>query len=395
MEPEKWTCSANEALHIFIAEPSKAITFLPKFTYPIFGNSEQIFGYQGLRIDLAFDCLSLKPLLTWKYEKKLSEDIKPIEETMVQFLPTGDYVLKSESEWLDKIDEENFELPNENIVRSYERKGKKYDIYKFKLGEDTGNEDVGNKLHQRMQILTLLYIEAGSYIDLKDNGWELYVIYDRNKEEGKSIFVGFCTCYKYWKFEPSGVYDSYDDIEKEAKYRGRLSQIVIIPPYQGEGHGCEMYKHIADEWIRDDRCVEITIEDPNEEFDDLRDRCDLERMLHDGLLRDVKVFPLECENEERLLRQTKLTRRQFARVVEMALLWLVERGEGTWIAGLSVAQVRRAVKRRVYAANREGLAAIDAGEAKSKLEEVWRRVAVAYRDTGAVVAPAGKRRRDS
>lgn len=361
-----------------IAEPSKAITFKPKFTYPIFGDSEQIFGYKGLRIDLAFDCLSMKPLLTYKYEEKLSEEIKNIEDTMGNFLPKGDYVLKSESEWLDCIEEEGFQLRKDNIVGSYERSGKTFDIYRFNLNEEVGvGADVGKKLLLRTQILTLLYIEAGSFIELGDGKWEIFVVYDRNEEEGKGIFIGFCTVYKYWSYEQDCA-----DIT-ESKYRGRISQVVVLPAFQGQGHGKRLYETVFDEWFNDRRCVEVTVEDPSEEFDELRDKCDLERFLKNG-----HHYEMRDDNDEETAKKMKLTPRQYSRIKEMAMLWMMDNvdadSESAAKRSETEKKVRLMIKRRVYLQNREGLEALgDSSMVKSKLQEVYLRVVEGYKE-GAV-----------
>lgn len=349
------------------AEPTKAVTFPPKFTYPIFGDSEQIFGYKDLRIDLAFDCESLKPLLTYKYSSKLSEDIKSIEEIMGKFLPAKDYILKSESLWMDSIEEEKFQLPKESIVYNYERRGNKFDIYKFKLDNES---IIGKKLLLRMQILTLLFIEAGSYIDLNDPMWELYTIYEKNEIEGKSIFVGFCTCYKHWKFNSSEEHDKSDI--NNLKYRGKLSQIIILPKFQGNGHGKEIYEFICNEWIKDDKCVEITIEDPNEEFDQLRDKCDLQRIINSGILKDIREIPIKYNDCNELQKRLKLTKRQFDRLIEMSMYWLNKNKDGEWIKGLNEKNIRLLIKKRIYLNNKEGLEALnDDSLVKSKLQEVY------------------------
>lgn len=390
IEPEKWTCSANEVLHISIAEPSKAISFLPKFTYPIFGDSEQIFGYQDLRIDLAFDCLSMKPLLTYKYSKKLSKDIKSIEEIFENFLPRGDYILKDENEWIDCIANEKFELNDENIIYSYERKIedkiKKFDIYKFQLNF----EEIGKTLLLRIQILVLFFIEAGSYININDKGWEIYLIYDRNEIENKKIFIGFCTCYKFWKFEEFEKYDSIKDFDNEIKFRSRLSQIIILPPFQGNGHGKEIYKCITEEWIKDKRCEEITIEDPNEEFDELRDKIDLERFIESGLIKEIKEIPINFIKRKELRKKLKLTKRQFNRILEMGLYYYLlvnkNKEQGNKEEEYSIKNfqgeksIRLMIKKRIYESNKEGLESIGDKEiVKSKLQEVYLRVARDHR----------------
>jgi histone acetyltransferase 1 len=332
----------------------------------------------------------MKPLLTYKYDAKLSEDIKDIGDTMNKFLPSGDYILKSESEWLDEIDKEDFDLPNDKIIKTFtNNKGKQCNIYKFNLSTD----NIGKKLLLRSQILTLLYIEAGSFIEISDDGrWEMYVIYEKNEDENKEIFVGFCTVYKYWNFASTKNEDAED------KFRGRISQVVILPPFQGMGYGKKLYEEIIEDWIKDDRCVEITVEDPSEEFDELRDRCDLERTLKDGLQKELKKLPLiESDDEIKTLRaKTKMTKRQFDRILEMCCLWMLEMKDGGWIEGLNDKTLRLMIKRRIYLQNREGLDGLgDPSLTKSKLQDVYERVVEGYRE-GAVggVGRILKRTRD-
>lgn len=67
---------ANEALSISLVSPSSSgvkpvATFHPKFTYPIFGDDEKIFGYKDLKISLRFRANDMRPHLKTSYGKKL------------------------------------------------------------------------------------------------------------------------------------------------------------------------------------------------------------------------------------------------------------------------------------------------------------------------------------
>lgn len=44
------------------------------------------------------------------------------------------------------------------------------------------------------------------------------------------------------------------------------SQILILPPFQRKGHGRKLYEYMYDCFGRDDRVVDITVEDPNDDF---------------------------------------------------------------------------------------------------------------------------------
>lgn len=45
-------------------------TFYPKFTYPIFGDEEKIFGYKDLKINLRFRANDMRPHLKITHSKK-------------------------------------------------------------------------------------------------------------------------------------------------------------------------------------------------------------------------------------------------------------------------------------------------------------------------------------
>ena len=76
-----------------------------------------------------------------------------------------------------------------------------------------------------------------------------------------------------------------------------FSQFIILTPYQRQGHGCtciililhpslsdnilaaELYKAIYQYIIKQDGIAELTVEDPAEAFEDLRDKNDLKMLL--------------------------------------------------------------------------------------------------------------------
>lgn len=93
------TVSANDALTISLVRPGissniETITsFNPRFTYPLFGEEEHIFGYKGLKINLKYDARDLRPNLTISYARKYTTvgDVEAldIKEKLKEFLPAG------------------------------------------------------------------------------------------------------------------------------------------------------------------------------------------------------------------------------------------------------------------------------------------------------------------
>jgi hypothetical protein len=88
--------NANEAVEISIVQagersPATISSFNPQFTYPIFGEEERIFGYQGLRISIRFAAHDLKPNVRITYDKKFETvgdtHATDIEEILRDWIP--------------------------------------------------------------------------------------------------------------------------------------------------------------------------------------------------------------------------------------------------------------------------------------------------------------------
>ena len=193
------------------------------------------------------------------YAKSLPEFIKTVEADADAFVPIGTkvgaYRLKEKKESKGKGKGKGPVLPE----RGWELLGE----------EDEGDEDevlfeafAANwdtkgfkEYHRRMQIFVLLYIEGAQYIDEDDSRWEFITLYvplsrpfllsslppatsvpeadlprkprfERRESGGRTThhFIGFVSFYSFF---------CWPDTK-----RLRLAQFVVLPPYQGQGHGC-------------------------------------------------------------------------------------------------------------------------------------------------------------
>lgn len=186
--------------------------------------------------------------------------------------------------------------------------GEEFVVYKSSLVDD-----FARRMHRRVQIFSLLFIEAANYIDETDPSWQIYWLLNKKTKE----LIGFVTTYKYWHYLGAKSFD--EDIDK--KFRAKISQFLIFPPYQNKGHGSCLYEAIIQCWLEDKSITEITVEDPNEAFDDLRDRNDIQRLRklgYDAVFQ--KHSDLSDEFLESSRKSLKLEERQFNRLVEMLLL---------------------------------------------------------------------------
>ena len=158
-------------------------------------------------------------------------------------------------------------------------------------------------------------------------------------------------------------------------------------------------------------CTEITVEDPNEAFDDLRDYCDYKYLLGNGTFTNISLKTdidpklsarrsgirvptsklLDMPLLESLRKKNKIAPRQFARLVELHLLTkipphnrqagtarLTQRGRATDPNDRAFYYWRLLVKQRVYKKNKDVLVQLDRAERVDKVEETVGEVAGDY-----------------
>ncbi|SLM34946.1 Histone acetyltransferase type B, catalytic subunit [Lasallia pustulata] len=148
--------------------------------------------------------------------------------------------------------------------------------------------------------------------------------------------------------------------------------------------------------------TEITVEDPNEAFDNLRDYCDYTRLLANGTFSKITLHTslppaltskrpgvrvptsslLDLPLLESLRQQNKTAPRQFARLVELYLLStipphnrqagtarLTQRAKASDEADRAYYYWRLLVKQRVYKRNKDQLMQLDRVDRIDKVEE--------------------------
>lgn len=109
---------------------------------------------------------------------------------------------------------------------------------------------------------------------------------------------GYCTVYKYYKWDKL-IHDGI---------RARISQFVILPPFQHQGHGSQLYNAIVSTFLKNPKILDFTVEDASEAFDSLRDHCDYKRLLSMGIFSEPDFHPsLSRQWINSKIAETKLT----------------------------------------------------------------------------------------
>ncbi|RKP12064.1 acyl-CoA N-acyltransferase, partial [Piptocephalis cylindrospora] len=308
---------------------------------------------------------SLFTYLEVKYKQKKPdlEEEGTIESQLLSHLPK-DTTLDAETfqSHLEK-EELTFTPPGTLLhTRSYtDEKGNVKTVEYYKASyHDTGLREY----FRRLRPFSIFFIEGASYPDEDDDQWEFILAFDVLKDEGEAGktwgSVGYVNMYPFYRYPDS--------------WRMRISQLLILPHYQGFGQGAYLYDLVMSE-LRDHRedITEINVEDPNEAFADMRDKRDVAFLAKKQVVQGLEA-PLSREKVEKLKEQYKMNRRQLERCLEILLLRPLRSSREE----RRMKPYRLSVKRRLYRHNREVLRDMETEERVEKLEETYQNVVEDY-----------------
>ncbi|KAJ3329637.1 histone acetyltransferase 1 [Blyttiomyces sp. JEL0837] len=353
-------------------------TFHPEFTYALFGEDEVLFGYKNPVVRLHYGAGSLTTYLGMTYSSRIDEallsngsttsatesgvspqDVLPV---IAEKMPPG--YTDNYNVFMEKVtkEEKTFKPMGEKF-HEYTVKGKLdsvYEMYKCTMQTPRFKE-----YHKKMQLFLLWFIEGASFIDDEDSTWEAVVVFERNvlvPGESEYVYdlVGYCTLYPFF---------CYPDMK-----RMRISQFVILPPFQKSGHGSQLYKALYQDFLLNPHVFDFTVEDPNDAFQNMRDRCDVEKILEDKKFSVLKA-PVDPDVVAELKKKFKLSKGQADRCCEMVLLKNLKMNDAN-----AYKAYRLHVKRRLFRHNEEVLIPMGKDERLQKLEETYRAVEEGYRD---------------
>lgn len=368
MSASKWTCQANEATCLYLAgaPPPCDGVFHPEFTYPIFGDAEVIYGYQRLHIRLSFASGSLRPCMTIDYAAKnttTSANIDDVDAQMRAMLPR-DLVPHDEFEQVVQSDKASFQ-PLGTLVTSYKRNQREFAIF-----HATWDTPGFREWHQRAQVFTLFFIEGASYLNDEEASWEFFTVFEKVAKDDSWHFVGYTSLYRFWCWPD--------------KTRTRLSQFLILPPYQGQRHGTHLYNAVYQRIRANSAVCELTVEDPSEAFDRLRDTCDLAYLNKQADVLAHIHAPIDRTWRCDARKTYKIAPRQWSRLLDMLGLLHLDPHAGAD----EMRQYRQQVKARIYQVNREVLDLLPPEQRIEKLQESFEAVMDEYAEVTGVEVPA-------
>ncbi|XP_055936141.1 histone acetyltransferase type B catalytic subunit-like [Argiope bruennichi] len=314
---DPYVCNANEVINFKFVTSAEDIdddskNFKPEYTHQFFGDSENIFGYIGLRVKMIYSACQLSPLFLMTYREKA----KPSKTGGVE--PDNVYKIicnKLELEPSRDVDAFKESLNKESTFQPYgemlscfciENGGKKetYGIYRANC-----NTPGFLEYHQRMQTLILWFIDAASYIDESDERWDYFVLHQHITDGDTKLFpfAGYATVYRYYAY-PLNI-------------RPRISQMLVLPPYQKCGLGTKLLENICDWYVKDPEVLDVTVEDPSEEFVRIRDFIDCKRCEPLPSFSKENLFKgFSADMAEEAKEKFKINKKQARRVYEILRL---------------------------------------------------------------------------
>ncbi|XP_052822716.1 histone acetyltransferase type B catalytic subunit [Octopus bimaculoides] len=207
---EAYKCCSNDVIHFKLVRNKKDvenedITFRPDMTHQLFGDHESIFGYRDLHLDLFYTAGALITYLKIKYLDKVTPEkfdgisADDVEKPIAEMMPPG---------YLTNIDDFVSSLEKEHLFRPPGEKVNSYQIHKdncertFEVFKASVLSPGFKNYHERLQTFLLFFIDAASYIDIDDDRWTFYLLFEKYQQNGCVCYavVGYMTVYNYYAY---------------------------------------------------------------------------------------------------------------------------------------------------------------------------------------------------
>lgn len=256
--------------------------FSPDFAERFFGEEGKIFGHKKLKIVVWLHALSFHAhveisnaeiVQDTKGGKRQATDLNKVFKEIF-----GEGLIEDRDTFLQLLASDN------NLSDLIHRYGRRIAAWKstdsqescqswFRVNDDT--HDVNKEIlrledltaqeirdwHSRLTPLALMFIEAATPIEIKDPRWELYLCLEKTSHESNLPWrmVGFCRVYNFFKYPDST--------------RLRVSQILVLPPYQGKQNGFHLLEAVYKTAV-EQGSYEVTMEEPSNDLQVLRECMD-------------------------------------------------------------------------------------------------------------------------
>jgi len=323
MALEEYVADANDVLRFKLVRGAEdledeAREFPPEMCHQIYGDNENIFGYRGLQIKLYMTAGTLGAFVSAKWDTKVDPlktdgvTADDVVAPLVKVLAPGSFTTSREEfvTWLSAAAEAAFRPPGE-LLSSFALEsaggGRQFEV--LLATEATPGL---REYHERLQPWILFFIDAASYIDIDDDSWRFFLMFEKvsvGGEERRQV-VGYLTVYEYYAYGRTTNHK-----------RPRIAQMLVLPPFQRLGLGARLLDTVYQHYRSDRTVTDITVEDPSDNFVRLRDFVDTKNCLKLAAFGRAEVAGGFTEAMAEAAREElKICRKQARRVYEIVRL---------------------------------------------------------------------------
>jgi histone acetyltransferase 1 len=297
---------ANECIKIYIVSSkeevnsSDAFCIEPVDLNDFFDDADgKIYGYKELKITIWISSISFHSYadITFASKSDGGKGITDLKANLQKIL--ADTLVEDKDEFLQTFSREsgfigaivsNGEILNQKVSNGHTSDP---DVEFVRLV--IGNPATGH-LYSRVIPLVLLLIDGSSPIDVEDPQWELYLLIQKQMDQqgdAQRRLLGFTSVYRFYH---------YPDCT-----RLRLSQILVLPPYQQRGYGAHLVEALNNVAIADN-VYDFTVEEPLDDFQRVRTFVDIKKLLAFDPIKDAIQSVVSSLKQGKLSKKVRIPR---------------------------------------------------------------------------------------
>ncbi|XP_050370109.1 histone acetyltransferase type B catalytic subunit [Argentina anserina] len=257
--------------------------------------SGKIYGYKGLEITIWISSISFDAYADIAFESTADggKGITDLKSTLQNVF--GETLVASQEEFLQTFStQRNFIrsiISNGEVMQRKASSASDVEVVRMVVGKTAAGP-----LYSRLLPLVFLLVDGGSPIDVLDPGWELYLLVEKKTDQHGDIYntlLGFTALYRFYHYPDSS--------------RLRLSQILVLPPYQHKGYGryiLEVLNHVV---VSED-VYDFTVEEPLDYFQHIRTCVDVPRLQKLDSVRSAVNLAVSNLTRGKLSKKTSIPR---------------------------------------------------------------------------------------
>ncbi|KAJ8973360.1 hypothetical protein NQ317_001405 [Molorchus minor] len=300
--------------HDDLGGSKKTLHFNPFMAHQVFGENESIFGYRSLSITIYYLHSSSRCYVDVQKSGKLKSNTLKVDDIMQSldsWLPTG-YTTELK-QFEEAVKNEKHDVMFGEVLMDFKDKLEcKLFPYKnvhsnYKISLCDVNDAEFQEYHKRFETFIVWFIDGASYIDLSDERWMLFYVYEEFMHpEKKEIYrtpIGYCSVYKFL---------AYPD-----KVRARISQFFIMPSHHRRGIGSKLYNVVVDKLRSLPEVIDITVEEPTNVFQKIRDFSDCQKVMQELKDNDIDLVATDIKKIFSHMKKFKIGKKQCQRLYDI------------------------------------------------------------------------------